>query len=156
MGRTSNSVVIAAPLPYVWDALNEIENWPTLFSEYANAEILERRGNYVVFRLTTHPDEEHGGRVWTWVSERTIDPTRYKTSSRRIETGPFQFMNIEWTFEPIEGGTRLRWVQTFAMKPEAPADDAQAEDYLNRNTRVQMETIKARLEAAFVGAPAAK
>ena len=148
MGRTDNAVVIAAPLDIVWETLNEIENWPNLFSEYASAEILERHGDTVVFRLTTHPDEEHDGRVWTWISERTMDPTTYSTASRRIETGPFEFMDIAWSFEPVENGTRVRWVQTFAMKPDAPADDAQAEEYLNRNTRVQMDTIKSRLEAA--------
>jgi hypothetical protein len=38
------------------------------------------------------------------------------------------------------------------MKPDAPADDATAEDYLNRNTRKQMAHIKERLERAGSGA----
>jgi hypothetical protein len=33
------------------------------------------------------------------------------------------------------------------MKPGAPADDAGAEDYINRNSRIQMGVIKQRLEA---------
>jgi aromatase len=56
-------------------------------------------------------------------------------------------MRIDWAFSPVDGGTAMRWRQQFAMKPGAPADDAGAEDYLNRNTRIQMRAIKERLEA---------
>jgi aromatase len=147
--------VIAAPRGFVWDAMNEIENWPNLFSEYAAADVLERRGDRVRFRLTTRPDAEHDGQVWSWVSERTADPATHTSRSRRIETGPFEYMDIEWSFEEVAGGTRMRWVQTFAMKPSAPADDIQAEDYLNRNTRTQMKVIKERLERAAGAAGAA-
>ena len=72
--HTDNAVVINAPLDDVWERMNDIENWPNLFTEYASAEILEREGNTVQFRLTTHPDPEYDGQVWSWVSERTIDP----------------------------------------------------------------------------------
>jgi aromatase len=40
----------------------------------------------------------------------------------------------------------MRWVQDFSMKPEAPADDETAQDYMNRNTKEQMSAIKERLE----------
>jgi aromatase len=153
MPRTDNAVVIAASLDFVWDEMNDIEAWPRLFTEYADASILHREGDTVRFRLTTHPDPEHDGAVWTWVSERTADPATYTSHAHRIETGPFRFMRIDWAFRPVAGGTEMRWVQNFAMKPDAPADDATAEDYLNRNTRKQMAHIKERLERAGSGAP---
>jgi aromatase len=152
MARTENQIVIAAPLDYVWTTMNEIERWPELFSEYAEATVLEREGNTVRFRLTTHPDEEHGGQVWSWVSERTADPVNHTTSAHRIETGPFRYMKIDWSFTTVDEGTLMRWQQEFSMKPTAPADDAQAEDYLNRNTRIQMSVIKERLERAVAAA----
>ena len=34
------------------------------------------------------------------------------------------------------------------MKPDAPADDATAEGYMNKNTKEQMGIIKERLEQA--------
>lgn len=146
--RTDNSVIIEAPLAVVWERLNDVESWPTLFSEYASAEIVERRGNTTTFRLTTHPDPDYDGQVWSWVSERTVDPETHTVKAHRIETGPFEFMNIEWTFEPVERGTRVRWVQEFSMKPEAPATDEQAEAHLNKNTVEQMSVIKERVEEA--------
>jgi len=146
MAKVDNAVVIEAPIDAVWEKMNDLENWPNLFSEYASVEVLEREGNTVKFRLTTHPDPDYDNQVWSWVSERTIDPENYTTKSHRIETGPFEYMNIEWYFEPADGGTKMRWVQEFSMKPEAPANDEQAEEYLNKNTAEQMQVIKERLE----------
>ena len=146
-GRTDNSVVIDKPIDEVWKRMNDLENWTNLFTEYASVEVLEREGNTVKFRLTTHPDPDYEGQVWSWVSERTMDPENYTTKSHRIETGPFEYMNIEWYFEPAEGGTKMRWVQDFSMKESAPANDEQAQDYLNKNTAEQMSAIKERLES---------
>jgi aromatase len=146
-GHTDNSVVIDKPIDEVWQRMNDLENWTSLFTEYASVEVIEREGNTVKFRLTTHPDPDYEGQVWSWVSERTMDPDNYTTKSHRIETGPFEYMNIEWYFEPAEGGTKMRWVQDFSMKESAPANDEQAEDYLNKNTAEQMKAIKERLES---------
>jgi aromatase len=147
MARTDNSVVIDKPIDEVWQRMNDLENWTNLFTEYSSVEVLEREGNTVRFRLTTHPDPEYNDQVWSWTSERTMDPESYTTKSHRIETGPFEYMNIEWYFEPENGGTKMRWVQEFSMKPTAPANDEQAEEYLNKNTAEQMKAIKERLEA---------
>ena len=38
-GRTENDIVIYAPLDLVWEMTNDVESWPTLYSEYAKAEI---------------------------------------------------------------------------------------------------------------------
>jgi aromatase len=146
MAKTDNAVVIDAPIDEVWEKMNDLENWTNIFSEYASVEVLERDGNTVQFRLTTHPDPEYDGKVWSWTSERTMDPENYTTKSHRIETGPFEYMNIEWFFVPEDGGTKMRWVQEFSMKPSAPATDEQAEEYLNKNTAEQMKVIKERLE----------
>ena len=93
------------PLEIVWDITNDVEHWPDLFTEYAEATILERRDNTITFRLTMHPDEN--GKIWSWVSERTSDPRTHTVKSRRIETGPFDYMNIEWYYEAVDGGTTM-------------------------------------------------
>jgi aromatase len=144
--HTDNSVVVNAPRDFVWERMMDVESWPNLFSEYAKAEVLQEEGNTIQFRLTTHPDPEYDGQVWSWTSERTADPDNYTSKSRRIETGPFEFMEIGWEFEEVDGGTNMRWIQDFSMKPEAPANDEQAQDYMNRNTKEQMGVIKERLE----------
>jgi aromatase len=43
--RTDNSIVIDAPLEEVWRITNDVVNWPSLFTEYATAEILEQNAS---------------------------------------------------------------------------------------------------------------
>jgi len=146
-GHTENSVTIDAPFDLVWSMTNQVESWPQLFTEYSAAEILERHGETVRFRLTMHPDEN--GQVWSWVSERTTDPVARTVSARRVEPGPFEYMNIRWIYaaEGPEGGrTRMTWIQDFAMRPDAPVDDTWMTSRLNTNTPVQMEAIRQRVE----------
>lgn len=144
-GRTDNTVLIAAPLELTWEMTNDLERWPQLFSEYASVDVLERRDGKITFRLTMHPDEN--GQVWSWVSEREADRPALTVKARRIETGPFEYMDINWHYQEVPGGTSMRWVQDFAMKPGAPVDDAGMTDHINRNSRVQMELIRDKVEA---------
>jgi aromatase len=145
-GHTDNAVLIDAPMALVWSMTNDLESWPSLFSEYASVEILERRGPSVRFRLTMHPDEL--GRVWSWVSERTPDPTTRTVAAHRVETGPFEYMNLAWTYTSHSAGVLMRWVQDFTMKPDAHTDDAGMQDYLNKNTKIQQERIRRIVEQA--------
>ncbi len=148
-GHTDNSVWIDADIDTVWVITNNLESWPELFTEYASVEILEKRGNTVRFRLTMHPDG--GGNVWSWVSERVLDPDNHHVRARRVETGPFEYMRIEWTYTSEGGGTRMRWVQDFQMRPAAPLDDEQMTNRINVNTRREMGVIKSKVEAAAAG-----
>ncbi|MGK5740914.1 SRPBCC family protein [Micromonospora sp. URMC 103] len=143
-GHTENSVVIAAPLPLVWDVTNDVANWTELFTEYAVVEILHREGDTVRFRLTMHPDEN--GTVWSWVSERTADPATREVHAHRVETGPFEYMRIHWRYAEEREGTRMTWVQDFAMKPTAPVDNAGMTERINANSAVQLAVIKERIE----------
>jgi aromatase len=145
-GHTENAITVNAPLQLVWELTNDVTSWPELFSEYAEVEVLDRRGNTVRFRLTMKPDEN--GKVWSWVSERTADPVTRTVDAHRVETGPFEYMRIHWEYEETPEGVRMRWVQDFAMKPQAPVDDAGMTDRINRNTPVEMARIRKIVEAA--------
>lgn len=146
MTRTRNEIVITAPLGLVWEMTNDVAAWPELFTEYAAAEILEQDETSVVFRLTTHPDEE--GRSWSWVSRRVLDAEGREVRATRIEPGPFEYMNIHWTYQEVSDGTLMTWMQEFRMKPEAPVDDQAMADRINSNSPVQMRAIKEKIEAA--------
>ena len=145
--HTDNAIEIQAPLQFVWERMMDVEDWPNLFSEYANAEVVERDGDRIVFRLTTHPDPDAGGQVWSWTSERVADPASHSSKSRRIETGPFEYMEIAWFFTETPAGTHMRWTQDFTMKAGAQWTDQQVEDNMNKNTKIQQQVIKERLEA---------
>ena len=152
-GHTDNAIIIDAPMNLVWDMTNDIESWPRLFSEYGSAEVLERRGDTVRFRLALHPDPD--GKVWSWVSERTADPLTRTVRAQRVEAGVFKYMSLFWEYVQRDDGVLLRFVQDFERKPGAPLDDAGMTDRLNTNTAAQLKLIKSKVEAAAT-APAAR
>jgi aromatase len=144
-GHTDNSIVIEAPLDLVWQMTNDLGNWPNLFTEYATVDILENRDDsYYLFRLAMHPDAN--GTVWSWVSERTLDPIAHRVTARRVEPGPFEFMDIEWTYEPTDTGTVMRWVQDFRMRPTAPVDTAAMTKRIDANSKIQMAIIAQKVQ----------
>lgn len=145
-GHTDNSIVVDAPIDFTWTITNDVAGWPDLFTEYAKAEILTDDDTGITFRLTMHPDEN--GQEWSWVSRRVPDRETWSVQAERVEPGPFRFMNIRWTYEAeAPDRTRMRWVQDFAMRPDAPVDDAQMTDRMNANTAIQMAVVKANVEA---------
>ena len=150
VGHTDNSIVIDADLDHVWRMTNDLSSWPDLFTEYAEVEILAETetetGTRFRFRLKMHPDES--GRVWSWVSERTLDEANHEVVARRLEPGPFEFMNIRWSYSAEGTGTRMRWVQDFRMRPEAPIDTAGMTRRIDANSKVQMAIIRDKVQAA--------
>lgn len=146
IGHTDNRIVIDAPLDLVWDMTNDVESWPHLFTEYAAAEILERDGDTIRFRLTMHPDEQ--GNAWSWVSERAPDRSTLTVSAHRVERGWFEHMDIRWHYREVDGGVEMRWIQDFRMRPDAPVTDAAMTERINTNSVVQMQHIKATVERA--------
>ncbi len=145
IGHTDNAIEVDAPIGFVWAQTNDVTTWPDLFSEYASVDVIDEEPNAVTFRLTMHPDGE--GRVWSWVSARTWDEEARVVRARRVETGPFEFMNITWTYEELAPDrTRMRWVQDFQMKPDAPVDTARMTEIINDNSKVQMGLIKEKVE----------
>ncbi len=153
MTRIDNSVVIDAPLDRVWDMTNDVTTWPELFSEYESVEILGTDGDTVTFRLTLRPDEN--GQRWSWISERTPDRSTYEVTARRLETGPFTYMNIRWTYERTTAGVLLRWEQDFAVRPGLPFGDEEMAERLTTNTRREMARIAGIIESLGVSAAVA-
>jgi aromatase len=149
-GHTENRVVIDAPLDRVWAITNDVASWPWLYSEYASAEILDKTENYVKFRLTTRPDANN--QTWSWVSERHLDPVNHVVRARRVETGPFEHMDIRWEYRTVTGGVEMRWIQDFHLKPTAPVDDAAMAERINRSSPIEMARIKRLIESGEVDA----
>ena len=93
MGHTRNSIVINAPYSLVFDISNKIERWTELFGdEYVSADVLERKGNEITFRLT---DDEKK----SWVSKRWLfKEHKLAYASRHEPMFPFRYMKIIWLY----------------------------------------------------------
>ena len=144
--HTDNAIVIDAPVDVVWEQANDLARWPLLYDgEYESVEILDGPPDRVVFRLVMKPQED--GRRYSWVSERVPDAARRQVVARRIETGPFLYMHIVHACsEAAGGGTRLRWVQDFEMRPGAPFSDEQMAARINRGSEHNLRTHKQLIE----------
>lgn len=147
-GHTDNQVRIEAPAGFVFDVTNDFGRWTEMFGEYASVEVLEREGDCVRFRLTTRPDEE--GEVHSWISRRCMDRDGLKIEADRLEPlVPWAEMHIRWDYEPEGDATVLRWVQDFRIADGLPYTDAQGEDFINGNSKEEMDSIKRYVESAW-------
>ena len=147
-GHTENSIVVLRDVDTVFDLTNDIALWTELFTEYEESEVIERHGDTVVFRLKTFADNDRPSRQWT--SRRRIDKAGLRADAERLTpTFPFAFMKIRWTYEvlPRDVGVVMTWIQDFEVHPDCPFSNEQMESFLNRNTRLQMRSVKERVEA---------
>ena len=148
MGHTVNSVVINAPYELVFDISNQIERWTELFGdEYAKADVLERKGNEITFRLTDEDDK-------SWVSKRWLfKDLKFAYAQRWDPLFPFLYMKIVWFYTESEGGTLMTWIQHFEMDPKFTKFTAeQIEGFINKHSQDNMKIFKKVIEAESMAA----
>ncbi len=114
MFEFTESVVIAAPLPVVWEVLQDLENWwPASNPEHESIERLDDGGNQVgaVLRVREKIAGVPGEAVGTITR---VDPQAAVTweapkARYRIQGVPFTIgEGVTWTVQPEpEGATRL-------------------------------------------------
>ena len=144
--HTEHNVIINAPVDFVWNMANDLAYWPTLFQgHYASAELLEEAPGRLRFRLTTCADEQ--GRTHSWVSERYLDATRRCVLGRRVDPGPFLYMHIFQSFDPVPDGTAVRWVHDFEMLPGGRPADEEMAAYISRNAEANLGRHKSVIES---------
>ena len=142
MGHTRNSIVINAPYSLVFDISNKIERWTELFGkEYVKAEVLERKGNEITFRL-------HDKDGKSWISKRWLDKEhRFAVASRHEPMFPFKFMKIVWFYIEGPDGVEMIWIQDFQMDPKFTKFTAeQIEGFINEHSRHNMKIFKEVIE----------
>jgi len=141
-----NEVLIGAPVDLTWRLANDIRHWPDLFGEYASVRLLHRDRTASRFRLTAPPDRR--GRVLTWILEQISDPARRTVHARRIGPGPLEHLSVQWCCTGIGGlATRLRWIQDFATRPDAPIDDAAMMSHIDFGSGARLDLLRRRVES---------
>src|SRR3954454_7015598 len=123
---------------FVWDTRPPA---PPLITEYADASIVHLEGTpsgsgspRTRTRSTTAPC----GRGCP--SGPRTRPRR-RVTAHRIETArPLHAHRLG--LQAGRGGAEMRWVQSFAMKPDAPVDDPTVEDSLNRKPASRLRSAR--------------
>ena len=142
MGHTRNSVVINAPYSQVFDTSNQIERWTELFGdEYVKADVLERQGNEITFRL-------HDKDGKNWVSKRWLyKDLKFAYASRHDPMFPFKYMKIVWFYNETPDGIEMIWIQDFALDPGfTKFTEEQIEGFVNEHSRHNMKIFKKVIE----------
>ena len=142
MGHTRNEITINAPYSLVFDISNTIERWTELFGkEYAKADVLERKGNEITFRLT---DEDSK----SWVSKRWLyKDLKFAYASRHEPMFPFKYMKIMWLYNETPDGIQMIWIQDFEMDPQFTKFTAeQIEGFINKHSQDNMKIFKQVIE----------
>ncbi|MEM5566788.1 SRPBCC family protein [Psychroserpens sp. AS72] len=105
----NRSKVIDAPVPVVYDVVNDFKEWPR-FSPW-----IEQDKDAV---LTFNEKTSGVGAGYSWEGEilgignaKTVDVLNNKKIKQEIEfVKPFESIsNINWTFEQVEKGTKVTW-----------------------------------------------
>jgi aromatase len=145
MGHTVNSIVINAPYELVFDVSNKIERWTQLFGqEYAKADVLERRGDEITFRLT----DEDGK---SWVSKRWLyKDLKFAYAQRWEPLFPFNYMKIVWFYTETPRGIKMTWIQDFEMDANfTKFSPEQIEGFINKHSHDNMKIFKKVIEDEF-------
>jgi aromatase len=155
MGHTCNSIIINAPYDLVFDISNDIPRWTELFgAEYKKAEVIEKKGNKITFRLTDEDDK-------SWVSFRLLyKDNNFAYAERHDPKYPFKFMKIIWLYTQRPEGVALAkggqttdfcpvemtWIQHFEMEKDFKFNDQQIEGFINEGSKANLKIFKQIIE----------
>jgi coenzyme Q-binding protein COQ10 len=109
--ETSNSVWMRAPAERIYPLAAEVERWPELLPHYRWVTILERAGNRKLVEMAARRD-------WipvSWQAVQELDPETPLIRFRHVR-GLTTGMDVEWRFEPRDGGTLVTIHHTLDLR----------------------------------------
>ena len=106
--ETLDARLVRAPLQTIFDLARRVEEWPAHLSHYRYVRFRERApdGGGLVEMSAYRPFGPLGWPTW-WLSEMSVDPRAPLVRFRHVG-GITTGMDVEWSFTPVAGGTRVR------------------------------------------------
>lgn len=106
--ETLDERLVRAPLQTIFDLARRVEEWPAHLSHYRYVRFRERApdGGGLVEMSAYRPFGPLGWPTW-WLSEMSVDPRAPLVRFRHVG-GITTGMDVEWSFTPVAGGTRVR------------------------------------------------
>jgi hypothetical protein len=119
--RTSNEIVMEAPVDVCLRAGADVEGWPAALPHYRWVRFLRKDG-WATGRVEMAAQRHFGPLaypVW-WVSEMTVDPEGHAVHYQHVQ-GITRGMNVVWSFEPRgEAETAVTIVHDWDTGPAWP------------------------------------
>ena len=107
--HTENSVDIRGDIEEVWDLASQVERWPAILPHYRSVRVLAERDGARLVEMRAHRD----GIPLRWWAEQRCDPATPRIAFHHV-AGITRGMDVEWSFEPTQGGVRVRNVNADA------------------------------------------
>ncbi|MBD3316752.1 MAG: hypothetical protein GF344_13275 [Chitinivibrionales bacterium] len=167
-GYTRNSIVIDKEIDALFLLINNIENWPVLHG-YQAVELLDKEKlidgrTKLRFRITGGEEGEHDHdhehdhgaehdheETETWVSQRIIDRSAYFAYAVRLNpVFPFTHWILFTELTKEKAGTRMTWIQDFAIDPKTGHSDEEIQGYINKGSVEELKSFKRKIEQNVV------
>ncbi|MGP6156435.1 MAG: type II toxin-antitoxin system RatA family toxin [Vulcanimicrobiaceae bacterium] len=147
MNRIENAVVVAAPPERIYRLASATERWPEYLPHYRFVRVLEERAGSRLVEMAASRD-------WIpirWVAEQFNDPERPTIRFLHVR-GWTRGMEVQWRFEPVEGGTRVtiehRLKFRFPVAADWLGEHVVCKFFVDDVARKTLARIKALAEAA--------
>jgi uncharacterized membrane protein len=102
MTEMKTEITIAAPASAIYAFAAATERWPEILPHYRRVEVLSQAGPVRTVAMAAWRDAI----PISWVAEQIDDPERPSIRFHHVR-GWTRGMDVEWRFEPVEGGTRV-------------------------------------------------
>jgi aromatase len=140
-GHCDTHVFVRAPLDVTWEVANRRDGRHEIVDE-------DPGRHSIVYRVTTPPDLN--GCRWSYLAERISDPARRVAYARRWGNPHFRYSYAFWQYREVEGGSEIRCVTDFELRPDAPVDDRQMAEIIRQGTEATLRETAAAVEATLV------
>jgi hypothetical protein len=106
--ETLDELIVRAPVRLIFDIARQVEHWPALLSHYRAVRFRERAsdGGGIVSMSANRPFGILNWPTW-WLSKMSVDERAPAIRFHHIG-GVTAGMDVEWSFQPVEHGTRVR------------------------------------------------
>lgn len=106
--ETIDELEVRAPVPKIFQLARDVESWPNHLAHYRFVKFRERdgRGGGIVEMSANRPFGAIDWPTW-WLSEMEVSESKPAIRFRHIR-GITRGMDVEWTFQATERGTRVR------------------------------------------------
>lgn len=111
--ETIDERMVRAPVETIFRLVREVEYWPALLSHYRFVRYHERdeSGGGIVAMSANRPFGLLNWPTW-WTSQMAVDHAAPAIRFHHVG-GVTRGMDVEWSFEAVEGGTRVRLVHVW-------------------------------------------
>ena len=114
--ETLDERVVRSSIPRIFDIVRNVEHWPALLTHYRFVRFRERNANGGIVEMSANrPFGLVDWPTW-WLSQMAVDEFHRPSRFHHIG-GVTKGMDVEWSFEPVPGGTHVRLLHVWDGPP---------------------------------------